>query len=90
MRGRLRLWLRRTITYQWARRIVVAVFGGTVLLIGIAMVVLPGPAIIVVPLGLGILGLEFAWARTWLRKLRATANNIVSRVRSMRTPDPPP
>ncbi len=90
MRGRLRLWLRRTITYQWARRIVVAVIGGTVLLIGIAMVVLPGPAIIVVPFGLGILGLEFAWARTWLRKLRATATNIVNRMRGNRPPVTPP
>ena len=53
MRGRLRAWLRRTITYKWARRIVVAVIGGSVLLIGVVMVVLPGPAIIVVPLGLG-------------------------------------
>ena len=88
MRGRLRLWLRRTITYQWARRIVVAVIGGTVLLIGIAMVVLPGPAIIVVPLGLGILGLEFAFARTWLRKLRATAAEVMNRVRGRRTTDP--
>ncbi len=90
MRGRMRLWLRRTITYKWARRIVVGVIGGSVLLIGVAMVVLPGPAIIVVPLGLGILGLEFAWARIWLRKLRATATNVVNRVRGGRKVDPPP
>ena len=90
MRGRLRFWLRRTITYQWVRRIVVAVIGGTVLLIGIAMVVLPGPAIIVVPLGLGILGLEFAFARTWLRKLRAAATEVMNRVRGRRPPAPPP
>jgi len=75
------MWLRRTITYRWARRIVVGVIGGTILLIGIAMVVLPGPAIIVVPLGLGVLGLEFAFARLWLRKLRATATDMVNRVR---------
>jgi tellurite resistance protein TerC len=90
MRSGLRAWLRHQITYKWARRIVVGVIGGSVLLIGVAMVVLPGPAIIVVPLGLGILGLEFAWARIWLRKLRATATNIVNRVRSYRTPAPPP
>jgi len=86
----MRAWLRRTITYKWARRIVVAVIGGSVLLIGVAMVVLPGPAILVVPLGLGILGLEFAWARFWLRKLRTTASDIVNRVRGRRTSDPPP
>lgn len=81
MRGRLRAWLRRTITYKWARRIVVAVIGGTITLIGIAMVVLPGPAIVIIPLGLGVLGLEFAWARHWLRKLRATASDVFNRVR---------
>lgn len=87
MRGRFRAWLRRTISYRWARRIVVAVIGGTLLVIGIAMVVLPGPAIVVVPLGLGVLGLEFAWARYWLRKLRATATDVVNRVRG-RPKDP--
>ncbi len=81
MRWRLRGYLRRTITYPWARRIVVAIIGGSIVLLGIAMVVLPGPAIIVIPLGLGVLGLEFAWARYWLRKLRATAHDVVSRVR---------
>jgi len=88
MMGRLRAWLRRTITYKWARRIVVGVIGGSIVLIGIAMVVLPGPAIVVVPLGLGVLGLEFAWARHWLRKLRAAANEVVNRVRG-RPSEPP-
>jgi hypothetical protein len=91
MRWRLRGYLRRTITYRWARRIVVAVIGGTIVLAGVAMVVLPGPAIIVIPLGLGVLGLEFAWARHWLRKLRATASDMVSRVRGRpKVPPPPP
>lgn len=88
MRWRLRSFLRRTITYTWARRIVVAVIGGSVVLVGIAMIVLPGPAIVVIPLGLGILGLEFAWARHWLRKLKATASDVVNRVR--RKPKDPP
>lgn len=66
-----------TITYQWARRIVVSVIGGTVCLIGIAMIVLPGPAAVVIPLGLGILGLEFAWARRWLRRVKSTAEGLV-------------
>ena len=38
-----------------ARKPVVAVVGGTVLLIGIALLVLPGPAFLVIPLGLAIL-----------------------------------
>jgi hypothetical protein len=53
------------------RRIVVIVLGGTVLVIGIALIVLPGPAFVVIPLGLAILAIEFAWARRWLRSARA-------------------
>jgi tellurite resistance protein TerC len=91
MRWRLRGYLRRTITYPWARRIVVAVIGGSIVVIGVAMVVLPGPAIVVIPLGLGVLGLEFAWARHWLRRLRATASDVVNRVRGKpRDPGSPP
>ena len=52
------------------RRIVVGVIGGTIVLIGIALLVLPGPAFIVIPLGLLILGSEFAWARGLLRRAR--------------------
>ena len=48
------------------KRVVVSVVGATVLLIGIALLVLPGPAFIVIPLGLAILATEYAWARRWL------------------------
>jgi tellurite resistance protein TerC len=57
-------------TYTKARRVVVAVVGSTVLLVGVVMLVAPGPGIVVIPLGLAILGLEFAWARYWLRRVR--------------------
>jgi putative transmembrane protein PGPGW len=50
------------------RRVVVGVIGGTVVLIGVAPLVLPGPAFIVIPLGLLILGSEFVWARRLLRR----------------------
>ena len=58
------------ITYRAAKRIVLTVLGGTVLLLGIVMVITPGPAFILIPLGLGLLGIEYAWARNWLRKIR--------------------
>ena len=59
-----------------ARRIVVAVVGATVLAIGVALLVLPGPAFVVIPIGLAILGVEFAWARHWLRRLREGADAV--------------
>ncbi len=52
-------------------RIVVNVVGSTVLALGVALIVLPGPAFIVIPAGLAILAIEFAWARRWLRLARA-------------------
>jgi tellurite resistance protein TerC len=52
------------------RKLIVAVIGVTILLLGIAMVVLPGPAFIVIPVGLGILATEFAWARRAVRRAR--------------------
>ena len=61
-----------------ARRVIVSVVGATVLLIGIALLVLPGPAFIVIPLGLAILATEYAWARRWLKRVRRMASNIVS------------
>jgi tellurite resistance protein TerC len=49
----------------------VAIAGFTVLLIGIAMIVLPGPAFIVIPLGLAILATEFVWAQALLHKAKS-------------------
>ncbi|MFL6582610.1 MAG: PGPGW domain-containing protein [Burkholderiales bacterium] len=62
-----------------AKRIVVAVIGGTVTLIGIAMIVLPGPAFIVIPLGLSILATEFLWAKRWLKKIREMASRMTAK-----------
>jgi len=50
------------------RKLIIAVIGTTVLVVGIAMIVLPGPALILIPVGLGILATEFAWAKALLRK----------------------
>jgi tellurite resistance protein TerC len=63
---------RRTlaVTYRKARRIVIAVIGGTVLLVGVALIFLPGPAFLVIPAGLAILSIEFAWARRWLKAIK--------------------
>lgn len=49
------------------RKLIVAVIGTTILLFGFALVVLPGPAVVVIPLGLAILATEFAWARRLIR-----------------------
>jgi len=78
------------MSYQLARRLVIGSFGLTVLLVGVAMIVLPGPAFIVIPVGLGILGIEFAWARRWLKTLKDRTEGVVEGLLgSSRRRDPP-
>jgi uncharacterized protein (TIGR02611 family) len=71
----------RPLTYVWARRIAISIVGGTVLLIGVAMLILPGPGLVVIPLGLAILGIEFAWARVWLRKVKSRTSVVIDVLR---------
>jgi len=65
-------------TLGQARRLIVTVIGFTILVAGIAMIVLPGPAIVVIPVGLAILATEFIWAR----KLLATVEERIERMRN--------
>lgn len=53
------------------RKLFIAIIGGTILLIGVALIVLPGPAFIVIPIGLAILATEFAWARGMVNRAKA-------------------
>ena len=57
-------------TRAQAKRVIVVVIGFTVLAVGIAMIVLPGPAVVVIPVGLAILATEFIWARKLLDKVK--------------------
>jgi len=57
-------------TYKQARRAIILILGSSVLLLGVAFIVLPGPAVVVIPVGLSILAVEFAWARRWLRQIK--------------------
>lgn len=56
------------------KRVIVFVVGMTVVLIGIAMIVLPGPGLVVIPLGLLILATEFVWAKRLLERVRERVN----------------
>ena len=63
------------ISLKTIKRVAILLIGSTVLAIGVALLVLPGPAFIVIPAGLVILATEFAWARRWLRKARGLLPN---------------
>ena len=68
-----------TSPLRFARKVAVAVIGTTVLAFGIALIVLPGPAFIVIPLGLAILATEFVWARRLLRRVKQGAARVFQR-----------
>jgi uncharacterized protein (TIGR02611 family) len=65
---------------RWLRRLLVGIIGFTVVLIGVAMIILPGPAFIVIPLGLAILATEFVWARRLLKKAKSYFDKQKERV----------
>lgn len=60
-----------TYTLKQAKRLVVIVIGFTILAIGITFIVLPGPAIVVIPVGLVLLATEFIWAKKLLMAVKA-------------------
>jgi len=63
-------------TLRQARRIVIAVIGFTVLLLGVVMIVTPGPGWLVILLGLSILSVEFVWARHLMKRIKQTGKEI--------------
>ncbi|MBO0920293.1 hypothetical protein J1G42_05580 [Cellulomonas sp. zg-ZUI222] len=65
------------------RVVAVTVVGGTVVLTGVAMLVLPGPGILAILAGLALLATEFAWARRWLDRARAAGQAGVDKGREV-------
>jgi tellurite resistance protein TerC len=55
---------------------ITAVIGFTLLAIGAAMLILPGPGIVVIGLGLVVLSAEFVWARRALDRMKAGAQQV--------------
>ena len=63
-------------TIKQVRRFFRLLIGFTVLLIGVLLLVLPGPAFIVIPIGLAILATELVWAKKLLDRVKAGAETI--------------
>ncbi len=73
-------------TLGQAKRLIVILFGFTILAGGVVMIVLPGPAVVVIPLGLAILATEFIWAR----KLLAAVKGRFERMKKGNNTEPHP
>ena len=86
MTARDRLRERRARHQQWhvAVRMLVALGGFAALLGGLALLVLPGPGIPLVIVGLGLLALEFRWAEAALARTLHHAKRVQPRKRWQR------
>jgi len=62
-----------------AKRLVIIIVGFTVVLIGIALIVLPGPAFLVIPAGLAILGTEFLWAKRLMNRIKRKTGAVLGK-----------
>ena len=56
-----------------AKRVAVTAVGAAFVLGGLAMLVLPGPGLLVIVIGFAILGTEYAWAAAALERTKGTA-----------------
>jgi hypothetical protein len=50
------------------KRYFISLLGFILVAIGVIFIILPGPAILFLPLGLALLSLEYDWAKVWLRR----------------------
>jgi len=63
-------------TLQQAKRFLKILFGFTLLLLGVVMIVTPGPGWLTIVLALGVLAAEFVWARRLLDRLKAQGQRL--------------
>ena len=74
MSDRIRRWL--ASLPRALRRMLVLLIGSTVLIAGLLMLVLPGPGMLVIIVGLAILAIEFAWAEALFTQARERAARL--------------
>jgi tellurite resistance protein TerC len=64
------------VTLGAAHNIIALAVGSTVLILGVTMIALPGPGLVVIPVGLAVLAAEFIWARRLLTRLREEVRSV--------------
>lgn len=77
---RLRTWIKKTKAGRLFWRVVIGTVGGAVTVLGAIALVGPGPGILIVLAGLGILATEFAWAARVMVRTRTYAQKAADKV----------
>lgn len=77
---RIRSWIKKTKAGRFFWRVVIGVVGGTITVLGAIALVGPGPGLLIVIAGLGILATEFAWASRVMARTRTYAQKAADKV----------
>ena len=77
---RIKTWIKKTKAGRVFWRTVIGIVGGTVTVLGAIALVAPGPGILIVIAGLGILASEFAWASRVMVRTRTYAQKAADKV----------
>ena len=75
----LRTWIRKTPAGRLAWRLIIGFIGGGITVFGAVLLVAPGPGVLVLLAGLGILATEFAWAGRLMMETKRMANKAAER-----------
>ena len=75
----LRTWIRKTPAGRLAWRLFIGFIGGGITVLGAMLLVVPGPGVLVLLAGLGILATEFAWAGRLMMETKRMANKAAER-----------
>jgi uncharacterized protein (TIGR02611 family) len=71
---------RESVVAQWRRLphpirwVGVAAVGGALIVVGVILLVLPGPGLVLIALGVAVLATEFAWAESILARMKSTGS----------------
>ena|SRR2546425_3646747 len=74
-------------TVEQVRRVFLIIAGFTLLLAGVIMLVTPGPGLLTIFIGLGLLAAEFVWARRLMDRLKREGGRVVGRLTATRNKD---
>ena len=75
-------------TVEQVRRVFLIIAGFTLLLAGVVMLVTPGPGLVVIFLGLGLLAAEFVWARRLMDRMRREGERVRGAVWKAKNDEP--
>ena len=76
----LQKWKRLPHPLRWVGA---AVVGGTLIAVGVVLLVLPGPGLLLIAMGVAVLATEFAWAEATLHRMKRAGSAAVDKAKQV-------